>query len=107
MMATRGWSACTRTSELDVSCPWCKPSRTSTAPTRFLGHINSNSLFLVRSAGGNTESRGRLLRQRPARRPGGSWAALDLNELVGRAAGHRRLVDLVRPDGEIEIVLYR
>ena len=49
MMATRGCRACTRTGEFELDCPWCKPRSRSTAPIGLLGHINSNSLFLVKS----------------------------------------------------------
>src|SRR4029077_5698860 len=47
MMATSGCSACTSTGELELDCPWCSPNSTSTVPRRFVGHIRSNSLFLV------------------------------------------------------------
>src|SRR6185503_239289 len=49
MIATRGRSAWTITSEFDVSTPWWRPRNASTVPMRFAGHISSNSLFFVRS----------------------------------------------------------
>src|SRR5262245_15639831 len=47
--ATRGASACTSTSELEIGWPWCETTKRSTVPRRFVGHIRSNSLFHVRS----------------------------------------------------------